>query len=307
MRVLFSTTPLDGHFRPLLPLARALRDRGPRDRVRDGGLLARRSSRPRASRRSPPGADHRPPRAADWTRAEDAIQELPGARPAVLRLLVPLREGHARAEAAASCSTWRATGAPSGRVRERRPRGARRRGRSRASVRQPRVRDDDLALDPRRAAPAIASLWRSARPRAGPVRGRLSRPLRGRRAAALDGRPPLCPSIRLRPSITASRSSHRRGSSGCRGRSSTRPWARSSTARDLRAARSTGSAAPATSERSHRRSRRRSRRARAVPRERPGRAVRAAGPGAACLRRRRLARRLGHGARRARGGAAARD
>src|SRR6188474_3087722 len=28
MRVLFSTTPLDGHFRPLLPLARALRDRG---------------------------------------------------------------------------------------------------------------------------------------------------------------------------------------------------------------------------------------------------------------------------------------
>ena len=28
MRVLFSTTPLDGHFRPLLPLARALRARG---------------------------------------------------------------------------------------------------------------------------------------------------------------------------------------------------------------------------------------------------------------------------------------
>lgn len=28
MRVLFSTTPLDGHFRPMLPLARALRDRG---------------------------------------------------------------------------------------------------------------------------------------------------------------------------------------------------------------------------------------------------------------------------------------
>lgn len=28
MRILFSTTPLDGHFRPMLPLARALRDRG---------------------------------------------------------------------------------------------------------------------------------------------------------------------------------------------------------------------------------------------------------------------------------------
>ena len=28
MRILFSTTPLDGHFRPLLPLARALRERG---------------------------------------------------------------------------------------------------------------------------------------------------------------------------------------------------------------------------------------------------------------------------------------
>lgn len=28
VRILFSTTPLDGHFRPLLPLARALRDRG---------------------------------------------------------------------------------------------------------------------------------------------------------------------------------------------------------------------------------------------------------------------------------------
>ena len=76
MRLLFSTTPLDGHFRPLLPLAHALRARGHElafataaswhEHVEAEGFAA-----------LPAGVDHGAARAVRLDRELEAVSRLP--------------------------------------------------------------------------------------------------------------------------------------------------------------------------------------------------------------------------------------
>ena len=76
MRVLFSTTPLDGHFRPLLPLARALRARG-----HELAFATAASWHPVVEAEGfealAAGADHAAARGVRLDAGWDAIQELP--------------------------------------------------------------------------------------------------------------------------------------------------------------------------------------------------------------------------------------
>jgi UDP:flavonoid glycosyltransferase YjiC (YdhE family) len=110
MRVLFSTTPLDGHFRPLLPLARALRARG-----HDVAFATAASWHPIVEAEGfeaiAAGADHAAARHfrldAEW----DAIQELPALarRPHVFSYL--FAQGHAPLKLPAlldAARAWRA-------------------------------------------------------------------------------------------------------------------------------------------------------------------------------------------------------
>ena len=99
MRVLFSTTPLDGHFRPLLPLARALRARG-----HEIAFATAASWHPRRRGRGVRGARRRGgPHGRQGRQIGRSLGRDPGAagaRPAAVRLLVPLRAGPRAAEAA---------------------------------------------------------------------------------------------------------------------------------------------------------------------------------------------------------------
>ena len=94
MRVLFSTTPLDGHFRPLLPLARALRARG-----HDLAFATAASWHPIVEAEGfealAAGADHATARGVRLDEGWDAIQELPALdrRPYVFSYL--FAQGHA--------------------------------------------------------------------------------------------------------------------------------------------------------------------------------------------------------------------
>lgn len=94
MRVLFSTTPLDGHFRPLLPLARALRARG-----HDVAFATAASWHPIVEAEGfeaiAAGADHTAARHVRLDAEWDAIQELPALarRPHVFSYL--FAQGHA--------------------------------------------------------------------------------------------------------------------------------------------------------------------------------------------------------------------
>ncbi len=223
-----------------------------------------------------------------------------GARPAAVRLLVPLRAGPCAAEAAGTARRGTRMARAGARVRERRPRGAGRRRLARASVRQPRVRDDGVALDPRaRRAGRRAALARGGlepAPYAGAFDGLyvdVVPPL-------LDGDRPLCQSVRLRlcgwrsgrhrPVVRAAPAAarvrdhgHGLQSAGVLQAARRRAWRAS------------------VWDASHRRSRRRSRRARHDSRERSASNSSCPRPGVAVVRRGRLPRRVGHAARCARG------
>ena len=94
MRVLFSTTPLDGHFRPLLPLARALRERGHAIAFATAAswhpIVEAEGFEALAA-----GADHTAARAVRLDAGWDAIQALPALdrRPYVFSYL--FAQGHA--------------------------------------------------------------------------------------------------------------------------------------------------------------------------------------------------------------------
>ena len=306
MRVLFSTTPLDGHFRPLLPLARALEARGHEvafataaswhANVEVEGFDALAA-----------GADHTAARRVRLDGGWDAIQELPALdrRPYVFSYL--FAQGHAPLKLPAAARR----GACVARARRSCTRAATSRRRSPPPrSRLPSVNHGfgtmvSLSIL-ERAAPAVAPLWRSRGSGAGPIRGRVRGPVRGRRPAVARGRAAAGAEHPAAARRAASRSIHRRGSSSCHARSSTRPWARSSTGPSPSRRSSKGSLPRASARSSPSAAtwiRPRSATCRAT---RPGRAVRAAGGGARLLRGRRLARRLGHAARRARRGAAAR-
>ncbi len=245
MRLLFCTTPLEGHFRPLLPLARSLAARGHdvafataaswhADRRGRGLRGARRRRRPHGARSVRLDAG--------W----DAIQELPALdrRPYVFSYL--FAQGHAPLKLPTlldAARAWRAQALvyESGDLAA--PVAA-------ASLRLPSVNHGfgtmvSLSIL-ERAAPAVAPLWRGVGLEPAAYAGAFRRPLRGCRAAAL----------RRRPSRFAR-------ASGCGSRSANRatppPWlellAAAARLRDhghglqqpapLRAARSTGSRASA--------------------------------------------------------------
>ena len=303
MRLLFCTTPLDGHFRPLLPLARSLAARG-----HDVAFATAASWHAHVEAEGfealAAGADHAAARGVRLDAGWDAIQELPALdrRPYVFSYL--FAQGHAPLKLPAlldAARAWRAQALvyESGDLAA--PVVA-------ASLRLPSVNHGfgtmvSLSIL-ERAAPAVAPLWRSAglEPARTPARSRVSTWTSSRRCSRTSGRSARASGC---GSPAASRSIHRRGSSGCRARSSTRPWARSSTDPVVLAARRRARAA-GVGALAHRRPQRGSVHARRRSRERPGRAVRAAGAGARLLRGRRLPRRLGHDARRPRRRAAAR-
>ena len=267
MRVLFSTTPLDGHFRPLLPLARALRARG-----HEIAFATAASWHPRRRGRGIRGARRRGgPHGRQGRQIGRRLGRDPGAagaRPAAVRLLVPLRAGPCAAEAAGTARRGTrvaarrrsCTRAATSRRRSSPPRsgfrpsttGSGRWCRSRSSSAPPRPSRRSGARRgwsrPHTRARSRGCTWTSSR--------RCSRTsCRSARAFGCGSR-------------TASRSIHRRGSSGCRARSSTRPWAPSSTGPRPSRRSSTGLRAAACGGASHRRPQRRSVRARRRARRR---------------------------------------
>ena len=297
MRVLFSTTPLDGHFRPLLPLARALRAARPRDRVRHGGLLASacrgRGLRGARRRGGPRRRQGRSDLDAVLGRRSRRCRRSTGGRTSS-RTSSP--QGHAPLKLPELLDVARAWQRAGGRVRERRPRGAGRRRLARASVRQPLVRDDGLALDPR--ARRAGTSRRSGARRAlepDPVRGRV-------RGLYVDVVPPLLAGERP---LCAEHPAAARG--GGAGRAPP-PWLERAAAaarlRDHGHGLQPARVLRAAARRARRRRRRRAASPSAATSIRPSSAtcppnVRVErfvpqDAGAASLRRRRLARRLGH-------------
>ena len=197
MRVLFSTTPLDGHFRPLLPLARALRARG-----HEIAFATAASWHPVVEAEGfealAAGADHTAARGVRLDAAWDGIQELPALdrRPYVFSYL--FAQGHAPLKLPALLDVARAWHAQaivyeSGDLAA--PVVA-------ASLRLPSVNHAfgtmvSLSIL-ERAAPAVATLWRSAGLEPAPYAGAFEGLYVDVVPALLADELPLCPSIRLR-------------------------------------------------------------------------------------------------------------
>ena len=197
MRVLFSTTPLDGHFRPLLPLARALRARG-----HEIAFATAASWHPVVEAEGfealAAGADHTAARGVRLDAGWDAIQELPALdrRPYVFSYL--FAQGHAPLKLPALLDVARAWDAQaivyeSGDLAA--PVVA-------ASLRLPSVNHAfgtmvSLSIL-ERAAPAVATLWRSAGLEPAAYAGAFEGLYVDVAPALLADERPLCPSIRLR-------------------------------------------------------------------------------------------------------------
>ena len=197
MRVLFSTTPLDGHFRPLLPLARALRARG-----HEIAFATAASWHPVVEAEGfealAAGADHTAARGVRLDAAWDGIQELPALdrRPYVFSYL--FAQGHAPLKLPALLDVaraWRAQAIvyESGDLAA--PVVA-------ASLRLPSVNHGfgtmvSLSIL-ERAAPAVATLWRSAGLEPAPYAGAFEGLYVDVVPPLLADERPLCPSIRLR-------------------------------------------------------------------------------------------------------------
>ncbi len=197
MRVLFSTTPLDGHFRPLLPLARALRARG-----HDIAFATAAAWHPVVEAEGfealAAGADHTAARHVRLDVGWDAIQELPALdrRPYVFSYL--FAQGHAPLKLPAlldAARAWRAEAVvyESGDLAA--PVAA-------ASLRLPSVNHGfgtmvSLSIL-ERSAPAVATLWRSAGLEPAPYAGAFEGLYVDVVPPLLADERPLCPSIRLR-------------------------------------------------------------------------------------------------------------
>ena len=197
MRVLFSTTPLDGHCRPLLPLARALRARG-----HEIVFATAASWHPVVEAEGfealPAGADHTAARGVRLNAGWDAIQELPALdrRQHVFSYL--FAQGHAPLKLPAlldAARAWRAQAVvyESGDLAA--PVAA-------ASLRLPSVNHGFgtmVSLEIlERAAPAVATLWRSAGLEPDPYAGAFEGLYVDVVPPLLDGDRPLCENVRLR-------------------------------------------------------------------------------------------------------------
>ena len=197
MRVLFCTTPLDGHFRPLLPLAQS--PRGARPRVAFATAASwHRVVEAEGFEALAAGADHTAARGVRLDAGWDAIQELPALdrRPYVFSYL--FAQGHAPLKLPAlldAARAWRAQAIvyESGDLAA--PVVA-------ASLRLPSVNHAfgtmvSLSIL-ERAAPAVAPLWRSAGLEPAPYAGAFEGLYVDVVPPLLADERPLCPSIRLR-------------------------------------------------------------------------------------------------------------
>jgi len=197
MRVLFSTTPLDGHFRPLLPLARALRARG-----HELAFATAASWHPVVEAEGfealTAGADHAAARHVRLDSEWDAIQALPALdrRQHVFSYL--FAQGHAPLKLAPlldAARVWRAQAVvyESGDLAA--PVVA-------ASLRLASVNHGFGTMMPlsilERAAPDVAPLWRSVGLEPAPYAGAFEGLYVDVVPAVLAEDRPLCPSIRLR-------------------------------------------------------------------------------------------------------------
>ena len=197
MRVLFSTTPLDGHFRPLLPLARALRARG-----HELAFATAASWHPVVEAEGfdalAVGADHTAARHVRLDSEWDAIQALPALdrRQHVFSYL--FAQGHAPLKLPAlldAARAWRAQAVvyESGDLAA--PVVA-------AALRLPSVNHGFGTMMPlsilERAAPAVEQLWRSVGLEPAPYAGAFEGIYVDVVPPLLAEDRPLCPSIRLR-------------------------------------------------------------------------------------------------------------
>ncbi len=197
MRVLFSTTPLDGHFRPLLPLARALRARG-----HEIAFATAASWHPVVEAEGfealAAGADHTAAKGVRLDAGWDAIQELPALDRRQYVFSYLFAQGHAPLKLPAlldAARAWRAQAVvyESGDLAA--PVVA-------ASLRLPSVNHGfgtmvSLSIL-ERAAPAVATLWRSAGLEPAPYAGAFEGLYVDVVPPLLAEDRPLCPSIRLR-------------------------------------------------------------------------------------------------------------
>lgn len=202
MRVLFSTTPLDGHFRPLLPLARALRDRGHEIAFATAGSWhghVEAEGFPALAA----GADHSTARARRLDDEMTAVTRLPGIDRRYYVFSYLFAEGHAAlklTELLDAARDWR----PDAVVHESGDLAA---PTVAAALGVPSVHHGFGTMVPlptlRRAGDAMAPLWAAIDlepdPYAGAFRGLYVDVV----PPAFDDDLPLCPSIRLRPSLTA--------------------------------------------------------------------------------------------------------
>ena len=197
MRMLFSTTPLDGHFRPLLPLARALRARG-----HDIAFATAASWHPVVEAEGfealAAGADHTAAKGVRLDAGWDAIQELPALDRRQYVFSYLFAQGHAPLKLPPLLDAARAWGAQavvyeSGDLAA--PVVA-------ASLRLPSVNHGfgtmvSLSIL-EHAAPAVATLWRSAGLEPAPYAGAFEGLYVDVVPPLLAEDRPLCPSVRLR-------------------------------------------------------------------------------------------------------------
>jgi UDP:flavonoid glycosyltransferase YjiC (YdhE family) len=197
MRLLFCTTPLEGHFRPLLPLASSLAARGHEVAFATAASW-RATVEAEGFEALAAGADHTAARGVRLDAGWDAIQELPALdrRPYVFSYL--FAQGHAPLKLPAlldAARAWRAQALvyESGDLAA--PVAA-------ASLRLPSVNHGfgtmvSLSIL-ERAAPAVAPLWRSAGLEPAPYAGAFEGLYVDVVPPLLADEQPLCPSIRLR-------------------------------------------------------------------------------------------------------------
>ena len=197
MRLLFSTTPLDGHFRPLLPLARSLAARG-HDVAFATAASWHANVEGEGFEALAAGADHTAARGVRLDAGWDAIQELPplDRRPDVFSYL--FAQGHAPLKLSAlldAARAWRAQALvyESGDLAA--PVAA-------ASLRLPSVNHGfgTMVSLPilERAAPAVAPLWRTVGLEPAAYAGAFGGLYVDVVPPLLDGDRPLCKSVRLR-------------------------------------------------------------------------------------------------------------
>lgn len=197
MRLLFCTTPLDGHFRPLLPLAQSLAARG-HDVAFATAASWHANVEAEGFEALAAGADHTAGRGVRLDAGRDAIQELPplDRRPYVFSYL--FAQGHAPLKLPGlidAARAWRAEAVvyESGDLAA--PVAA-------TSLRLPSVNHGFgtmVSLEIlERAAPAVATLWRSAGLEPDPYAGAFEGLYVDVVPPLLDGDRPLCENVRLR-------------------------------------------------------------------------------------------------------------